>query len=182
MMVGPQTIHTERRGDLIMGKQYPAMTERDLEFATRQPLFFIASASGEEVNLAPKGENCLLFLDEKTILLLDYPGSSNRTGRDIDSGGKVTIMFCSFEDESRVLRLFCSGEKIGRDHPRFEETVRLFADGDPVIVRQVFKLHIDSVENSCGLSVPVMRLERIREGGVRHWAEKKARNGKNDEK
>lgn len=157
-----------------MGKQYPVVTESDREFAARQRLFFIASSCGEEVNLAPKGEDCLLFLDEKTILLLDYPGSSNRTGRDIDAGGRVTIMFCSFDDESRVLRLFCYGEKLGRNHPRFEETVRLFPEGDPDIVRQVFKLHINSVESSCGLSVPVMRFEKKREGGVRHWAEKKA--------
>lgn len=159
-----------------MGKQYQSMTDTDREFAARQRLFFIASASGHEVNLAPKGEDCLLFLDANTILLLDYPGSSNRTGRDIEEGGGVTLMFCSFDDESRVLRLFCTGQSFDKNHPDFDTMVRLFPDGNPEIVRQVFRLSVRAVENSCGLSVPVMRFERVRESGVRHWAEQKARN------
>lgn len=157
-----------------MGKQYRYLTERDREFAARQRFFFIASAANDEVNLAPKGEDCLLFHDQETLVLLDYPGSSNRTGRDIAAGGGVTLMFCSFDDEPRVLRIFCKGEVIARDSRLFEETVRLFPDGDPAIVRQVFMLRVEAVENSCGLSVPVMRFERTRDGGVRHWAEKKA--------
>jgi hypothetical protein len=157
-----------------MGKQYRYLTEKDREFAAGQRLFFIASAAVDEVSLAPKGEDCLLFLDEETLLLLDYPGSSNRTGRDIAAGGGVTLMFCSFDDEPRLLRVFCKGEVIGRDAPRFEETVRLFPNGNPAIVRQVFRLRVEAVEGGCGLSVPVMRFERTREGGVRHWAEKKA--------
>jgi hypothetical protein len=156
-----------------MGKHYRYLTEKDREFAARQRMFFLASAADAEVNLAPKSEGCLLFLDEETLLLLDYPGSTNRTGRDILAGGAVTIMFCSFDDEPLVLRLFCKGEVIGKDSQRFEETVRLFPDGNPSIVRQIFRLRVEAVEHSCGLSVPVMRFERTREGGVRHWAEKK---------
>jgi hypothetical protein len=158
-----------------MGKQYSELTEKDREFAARQKVFFLASASGEEVNLAPKGEDCLLFLDPKTMLLLDYPGSSNRTARDLAAGGSLTIMFCSFDDDSRVLRIFCSGEVIGRENPDFESVVKSFPSGEPAIVRQVFRLSIQAVENSCGLSVPVMRFEKKRDGGVRHWAEKKAK-------
>ena len=56
-----------------MGKQYKHLTEKDIEFANRQHLFFIASACGKEVNLAPKGEDCFRFPDERTMLLLDYP-------------------------------------------------------------------------------------------------------------
>jgi hypothetical protein len=161
-----------------VGKQYRFLTEKDREFAARQRMFFLASASGAEVNLAPKGDDGLLFLDGETLLLLDYPGSSNRTGRDILAGGAITVMFCSFDEEPRVLRLFCKGEVIGTDSPRFEETVRLFPDGNPSIVRQVFMLRVEAVENSCGLSVPVMRFERTREGGVRHWAERKAESSR----
>ncbi|MGA7828597.1 MAG: pyridoxamine 5'-phosphate oxidase family protein [Geobacteraceae bacterium] len=157
-----------------MGKQYAELLERDVEFASGQKVFFLASASGQEVNLAPKGENCLLFLDPRTLLLLDYPGSSNRTGRDLAAGGLLTLMFCSFDDDARVLRIFCSGEVLGKVHPDFEATVKSFPAGNPDIVRQVFRLSVQAVENSCGLSVPVMRFEKKREGGVRHWAEKKA--------
>ncbi len=157
-----------------MGKRYLYMTEKDREFASGQKFFLLASASGAEVNLAPKGEDCILFPDPGTILLLDYPGSSGRTGRDILAGGGVTIMFCSFDEEPRVLRLFCKGEVIGRESPDFVETVKLFPQGDPAIVRQVFRLRIESVEKSCGLGVPIMKFVKTREKGVRHWAERKA--------
>ncbi|HET6420630.1 MAG TPA: hypothetical protein VFG19_10765 [Geobacteraceae bacterium] len=160
-----------------MGKQYKCLTEKDIGFAGRQHLFFIASACGKEVNLAPKGEDCIRFLDEKTILLLDFPGSSNRTGRDIEAGGEVTLMFCSFEEEPKVLRIFCKGDLVEKDSPRFVELVKNFPSVDPAIVRQLFRLDIYAVETSCGLSVPVMRFEKTREKGVSHWASKKESEG-----
>jgi hypothetical protein len=164
-----------------MGKQYKALTEKDREFAGLQHLFFIASASGKEVNLAPKGEDCLRFLDDRTLLILDYPGSSNRTGRDIEADGEITVLFCSFTEEPKVLRLFCKGELIGRGAPEFSELVKTFQDVDPAIVRQLFRLNVYAVETSCGLSVPVMRFEQTREKGVKHWAAKKESGGKLDE-
>ncbi|HOP40438.1 MAG TPA: pyridoxamine 5'-phosphate oxidase family protein [Geobacteraceae bacterium] len=160
-----------------MGKQYLELTEKDRAFAACQKVFFLASASGEEVNIGPKGEDCLLFLGPRSLLLLDYPGSSNRTGRDLAAGGSLTLMFCSFDDDSRVLRIFCSGDVVGRDDSDFEELVNRFSGIDPAIVRHVFKLAVQAVENSCGLSVPVMRFVKKRDGGVKYWAEQKARKG-----
>ncbi len=164
-----------------MGKQYKAMTEKDIEFAGRQRLFFLASSSGKEVNLAPKGDDCIRFLDENTLLLLDFPGSSNRTGRDLEAGGEVTVMFCSFSDEPKVLRLFCRGELVGKDATGFGQLMTHFAGVDTSIVRQLFRLNIYAVETSCGLSVPIMRFEKERESGVRYWAGKKESEGKLEE-
>ncbi len=164
-----------------MGKQYKNLTESDIEFANRQRLFFIASACGKEVNLAPKGDDCFRFSDEKTMLILDYPGSSNRTGRDIEAGGEVTVMFCSFEEEPKVLRLFCKGSLVDKGSALFTGLMQCFPDVNPAIVRQIFMLDIYAVETSCGLSVPVMRFEKTREKGVRHWAEKKESEGRLDD-
>jgi hypothetical protein len=161
-----------------MGKQYKSLTEKDIEFARNQKVFFIASSSGKEVNLGPKGDDCIRFLDNETVLILDFPGSGNRTGRDIEAGGEVTLMLCSFGDEPRVLRIFCKGEVIGREHDDFESLMRNFDGVDPAIVRQLFKLAVYAVETSCGLSVPIMRFEKERDKGVRHWAEKKESEGK----
>lgn len=161
-----------------MGKQYKQLTEKDIEFANRQHLFFMASACGKEVNLAPKGDDCFRFSDGKTMLILDYPGSSNRTGRDLEAGGEVTVLFCSFEEEPKVLRIFCRGSLVGKDSPVFAGLMQYFPDVSPAIVRQIFMLNIYAVETSCGLSVPVMRFEKTREKGVRHWAEKKESEGR----
>ncbi len=143
--------------------------------------FFIASACGKEVNLAPKGDDCFRFPDEKSMLILDFPGSSNRTGRDIASGGEVTVMFCSFEEEPKVLRLFCKGSIVEKDSQQFTALMKSFSDVNPAVVRQIFSLDIYAVEASCGLSVPVMRFEKTREKGVRHWAEKKESEGRLDD-
>jgi hypothetical protein len=164
-----------------MGKQYKYLKEKDMEFANRQHLFFIASACGKEVNLAPKGEDCFRFLDEKTMLILDFPGSSNRTGRDIEAGGEVTVMFCSFEEEPKVLRIFCKGDLVEKDDPLFRELAKNFPDVNPAIVRQLFRLAVYAVETSCGLSVPVMRFEKTREKGVSHWASRKESEGTLDD-
>ncbi len=164
-----------------VGKQYKFLTKKDMEFATLQRLFFIASASGKEVNLAPKGDDSIRFLDDKTLLILDYPGSSNRTGRDIEADGEITLLFCSFAEEPKVLRLFCKGEIIDKGVPVFGELVKTFQDIDPAIVRQLFRLNLYAVETSCGLSLPIMRFERTREKGVKHWATKKERDGNLDE-
>lgn len=157
-----------------MSKQYSSLTEKDREFAARQRMFFIASSSGGEVNLAPKAEGGIVFVDGSTMLMLDYPGSTNRTAQDVEAGGNVTVMFCSFDEEPRIMKVFCAGSIVRKGDPRFEESVALFPDGDPAIVRQVIRLDVKGVENGCGLSVPVMRFERAREKGVRHWAEVKA--------
>jgi len=73
-----------------------------------------------------------------------------------------------------IYGIFCSGEVIEKENPEFEAVVKSFPAGDPEIVRQVFRLSVRAVENSCGLSVPVMRFEKKRDGGVRYWAENKA--------
>ncbi len=161
-----------------MSKQYASLKEGDREFAARQRMFFVASSSGGEVNLAPKGEGGIIFPDGSTVLMLDYPGSTNRTALDVEAGGSVTVMFCSFDEEPRIMKVFCTGTLIRKGDPRFEESVALFPDGDPEIVRQVIRLDVKGVENGCGLSVPVMRFERTREKGVRHWAEVKAARGR----
>ncbi len=161
-----------------MGKQYKVLTEKDIEFGRSQKLFFIASSSGKEINLGPKGDDCIRFLDEKTLLILDFPGSGNRTGRDLEAGGEVTVMMCSFSEEPKVLRIFCRGEVIGREHQSFLSLMEHFHGVEPAIVRQLFKLDVYAVETSCGLSVPIMIFERERDKGVRHWAEKKESEGK----
>jgi|GEM_PF-6416734 len=38
----------------MMGKQYKSLNDKDIEFIKKQKLFYIASCSGQEVNLSPK--------------------------------------------------------------------------------------------------------------------------------
>ena len=79
-----------------MGKQYKQLKEKDIAFIQEQKLFYLASCSGAEVNLSPKGYDSIRVLDASTLLFMQYPGSGNRTYRDADAGGEVTLVFNAF--------------------------------------------------------------------------------------
>ena len=159
-----------------MGKQYRYLTEHDSHFIKDQQLFYIASCSGQEVNLSPKGYDCIRVLDRETLLYMDYPGSGNRTARDIDAGGEVTVVFNAFEGKPKILRLFCKGELIGKDDKEFTAYMKHFGESTDMI-RRLIKLNIYAVESSCGMSIPVMRFEQVR-NELRDWAVKQNENGK----
>ena len=46
-----------------MGKQYKVLTDKNIEFIKQQKLFYIASSSGKEVNLSPKGYDTIKVLN-----------------------------------------------------------------------------------------------------------------------
>lgn len=159
-----------------MGQRYEKLSASDKAFIKRQHLFFIASSSGKEVNLSPRGYDCFRILGDNEALFLDYPGSGNRTATDIASDGEVTLMFCAFEGKPKIVRLFCKGELIDAGTPEYR---RLF-DADALRgMRRFVKLHIYCVEHSCGMSVPLYAYQGERED-LRAWAAKGERDGKLD--
>lgn len=158
-----------------MGKQYRFLTENDIEFIKEQKLFYMASCSGQEVNLSPKGYDCIRVLDNETLLYMDYPGSGNRTARDIGAGGEVTVVFNAFEGKPKILRLFCKGELIEKEHADFPEPLEKFG-ASPGVIRRLIKLGIYAVESSCGMSVPFMKYEGER-NELRDWAHKRNAEG-----
>jgi hypothetical protein len=159
-----------------MGTQYDALTDDDRAFIGEQKVFFVASCSGREVNLSPKGYDSLRVVDDKTVVYLDYPGSGDRTARDIAAGGKVTLMFTSFTAKPRITRLFVAGEPVEKDDPRFADLFARFGDVDAAAVRRLILYRVAAVERSCGESVPFMEYVGERDA-LREWAAKKAADG-----
>ncbi|MBF0320393.1 MAG: pyridoxamine 5'-phosphate oxidase family protein [Nitrospirae bacterium] len=139
-----------------MGRQYGLLTAEDVEFIKAQRVFYIASASGSEVNLSPKGYDSLRILNEKSVLYLDYPGSGDRTARDIRAGGEVTLMFTAYEGKPSILRLFCKGRIIEKSDVEFKEYLGHFRGSDEELIRRFLVFDIYTVERSCGKSVPIM--------------------------
>jgi len=164
-----------------MGKQYKAISPKDAEFIKAQKVFFLASCSGKEVNLSPKGYDCIRVLDDASALYLDYPGSGNRLGRDISAGGEVTVMFCSFDGPPKILRLFCDGELVEKSDPRFAELMAAhFGDVSTDTIRRLVSLKVYAVESSCGFGVPTMSFGAERDD-LRDWANKTSESKKLDE-
>lgn len=159
-----------------MGKQYGKMTETDMAFIKKQKIFYLASASGKEVNLSPKGYDCIRILDSQTILYMDYPGSGNRTYRDAMAGGEFTLMFTAFEGAPNITKLFAKAEPISKDDERFEVYVNHFSV-DASNIRQCFIFDIYAVESSCGMAVPYMKYEKERKS-LKKWAKNMAEEGR----
>jgi len=160
-----------------MGKQYKALKEEHIDFIREQKLFFVASCGGAEVNLSPKGYDTLRVTDSNTAVYLDYPGSGDRTARDIEAQGSVTIVFTSFTEKAGIIRLFAKGELVEKDDARFGGYIRLFDIQDTGPVRRIILYHITAVESSCGESVPFYEYLGERET-LRGWAVKMHDKGK----
>lgn len=158
-----------------MGKQYRVLTPEDIDFIKKQHLFYIASSSGQEVNLSPRGFDSTRVINESRIIFLDYPGSGNRTARDIGVDGEVTVVFNAFSGPAQIVRLFCKGELIEKDAPKFQEYFSLF-DEEEQMVRRIVELNIYAVESSCGMGVPKMQYQKERTG-LQKWISSMADKG-----
>ena len=159
-----------------MGKQYTALNEEDIDFIKQQKLFYIASCSGKEVNLSPKGYDSIRVLDKHTLIYLDFPGSGNRTYRDAMADGEFTLVFNAFEGNANILRVFCKAEPIEKNDARFEVYLSHFGVNGKHI-RQLFLFDIYAVETSCGMGIPYMKYEKERKG-LKNWAENLAEDGR----
>lgn len=163
-----------------MGKQYKTISEDNAAFIKAQKLLFLASCSGGEVNISPKGYDCFRVLDQSTALYLDYPGSGNRLARDISAGGEVTVMFCAFEGSPKILRLFCDGDLVEKTDTRFDELLKLHFGHVPVNdIRRLVSLKVYAVEDSCGFGVPYFTYAGERDD-LHNWVDKTNAAGKLD--
>ncbi len=131
------------------------------KFIERQHLFFVATAGRDgRVNVSPKGMDTLRIIDDTRIVWLNLSGSGNETAAHLRDVNRMTLMFCAFEGDPMILRVYGAAEVI---HPRdsgWAEAAGRF----PALAgsRQVFDLAIDLVQTSCGTGVPVMTFERSR--------------------
>ncbi len=126
-------------------------------FIERQPLFFVATAAREgRVNLSPKGMDTLRILAEDRIVWLNLSGSGNETAAHLRDSPRMTLMFCAFEGEAMILRVYGTAAATHPHDPGWEAAVARF----PRLAgsRQVFDLTVEMVQTSCGTGVPLMTL------------------------
>lgn len=161
-----------------MGKQYKVLKDKDIDFIKEQKLFYIASCSGREVNLAPKGYDTIRIINESTLIFLSYPGSGNRSFRDTQADGEFTLLFNAFVGAPQIVRLFCKAEIIESSSKDFNTYLSLYEE-EVDVVRNLFKFNIYAVESSCGMSVPIMKYEEDR-AGIKDWTKDMSKSKKLD--
>ncbi len=161
-----------------MAKHFDHIPAAIQEFISRQHVFFTASATaGSRINLSPKGSDCLRVLGQREVVYLDQTGSGNETAAHIRTDGRLTIMFCAFEGAPMILRLYGRGRVLPRGTEAYATLLASAFGGDePPGARQIIALSVDSVQTSCGYSVPLMAFQEDRET-LKNWARRKGENG-----
>jgi hypothetical protein len=138
-----------------LGKQYKKLTDDDIAFIEKQKIFYIASSSGKEVNLSPKGYDSIRVINSTKLIFLNLVGSGNRTNRDSENNGEFTLVFNSFEEESKILRMFCKANIIQEKNIEYNKYLNLFHVNHKII-NSIIEFNIYAVEVSCGDGIPYM--------------------------
>ena len=131
------------------------LSKIDIEFIENQKMFFVSTAPKDgKINLSPKGlDDTFKIIDENKILWLNYFGSGNETAAHLLEDKRMTIMFCAFEGDANILRLYCKAKAIQERDDEWEEYISNFSTKRAA--RQVFEVTIENVNNSCGMGVPL---------------------------
>lgn len=153
-----------------MAEFFDALNADHNAFIARQPVFFVATAARDaRINLSPKGMDVFRVLGPNRVAYLDLGGSGNETQAHLAADGRITIMFCAFDNPALILRLYGRGAFHVLGEPGFDALAGHF----PRLAgtRQIFDIGVDSVQASCGWAVPRMTFERERDTLVRYHAQ-----------
>jgi hypothetical protein len=139
-----------------VAKEFSHIDESLRDFIGQQAMFFVATAPSEggRVNLSPKGyRDTFAVIDEHTVAYIDLFGSGAETIAHLRDNGRITIMFCSFTRNSRILRLFGSGRVVRPDDTEFESLQTYFGSAHPGL-RAAIVITVERIADACGYAVP----------------------------
>lgn len=158
-----------------MADRYPALEEDHIRFIGKQHLFFVGTAGSDGyINVSPKGMDSFRVIGPLEVAWLNLTGSGNESAAHVLENGRMTVMFCSFDKQPLIMRLYGQARVI---HPRDEEWEALSGlFPDSVGARQVFRLVLDLVQTSCGYGVPRFDLKSERQT-LTKWASQKGPEG-----
>lgn len=164
-----------------MAKVYPEITPQLAEWIRTQPMFFVGTAplsAQGHVNVSPRGLDTFRILDPNQVAYLDLTGSGNESAAHIRENHRLTIMFCAFAGEPRILRLYGEGEVVLPSDADWPDLRAHFPQSLPG-TRQIVRLLVTRVQTSCGYGVPRMDFVAQRER-LTTWASDKGEAGLRD--
>jgi predicted pyridoxine 5'-phosphate oxidase superfamily flavin-nucleotide-binding protein len=125
-----------------MAKQFPEINDRFRTFIAAQSMYFVATAARDgRVNLSPKGLDSLRVLGPHRVAWLNLTGSGNETSAHLLDNPRMTLMFCSFDREPMILRLYGTAREVAPGDADWDE---LYSQFPPHISsRQIYDLSVD---------------------------------------
>ena len=160
-----------------MGKFNDHITDEYRSFIEKQHIFFVATAplaNEGHINLSPKGLDTFKVLSSNRVAYLDFIGSGNETSAHLLENGRITFMFCAFEDKPNILRLYGKGYTILPGDEEWKEFSSHFKNYPNT--RQIIVANIHKTQTSCGFGVPFYEYKGERDI-MFEWAEKKGTEG-----
>ena len=142
-----------------MAKVYEQIDDRLTQWIDEQPMFFVATAplsADARVNVSPRGHDTLSVLGPYRIGWVDYTGSGVETIAHLQENGRICVMFCSFTDRPRVVRLHGQGRVAYPGDPDFDDLVARHPPHPGT--RAAIFVDVTRISDSCGFGVPVMTL------------------------
>lgn len=158
-----------------MAKRYTEIEDKQRRFILAQKLFFVGTAAADgHVNVSPKGMDSLRVLSPQRVVWLNVTGSGNETAAHLLDNSRITLMFCAFEGEAMILRVYGKAVAYHPRDPQWAEMIKLF----PPLpgARQIIDIAVDLVQTSCGTAVPFFAYQGEREQ-LTDWAVKKGETG-----
>ncbi len=158
-----------------MGQLHKAISEKLQKFIEAQKIYFVATAAANgRVNVSPKGMDSLRVMDANRVIWLNLTGSGNETAAHLAESPRMTLMFCSFESDPLILRLYGTAREV---QPGDTEWESLCTEFPPSMgARQIFDMQVDLVQTSCGFAVPFFDYQGERDK-LQKWIEKKGEQG-----
>ena len=140
-----------------MSEKFTELTQLHREFIQQQHIFFVGTAGADSfVNVSPKGMDSFRVIDSTRIAWLNLTGSGNETAAHVIENRRMTVMFCSFEKQPLILRLYGNADVIHPKDRRWDELIHLFPEYTGA--RQLFDFNLTMVQTSCGYAVPFYEL------------------------
>ena len=114
------------------------------------------------------------ILSDTRVGYLSLTGSGNETAAHLLADGRMTIMLTSFTEAPLILRLYGKGMNLYPEDPAWKGAMENFEEYPGT--RQIILLDIESIQTSCGYSIPYYEYKGERDTLIR-WAEQKGEDG-----
>jgi len=138
-----------------MAEKFEELSDKHIAFIQEQHIYFVGTAAPEGyVNVSPKGMDSFRVLDMRQVAWLNLTGSGNETAAHLLESSRMTVMFCSFERQPMILRLYGNARAIHPGEKDWESFSLLFPAS--LAARQIFVLDLNLVQTSCGYGVPFL--------------------------
>jgi len=158
-----------------MAQMYTELSDKHGEFIAAQNMYFVGTATADSrINISPKGMDSLRVIDSRRIAWLSVTGSGNETSAHVQADTRMTVMFCAFDGNPLILRLYGKARVIHHGDVEWAELYALFKPLPGA--RQIFDLAVSHVQTSCGMGVPLYDYRNER-GQLDAWAVRKGDHG-----